>query len=225
VVDEAQDLSPMQLRMLTRRSLNGSMTIVGDIAQSTGAWAHGDWQEILDHLPERREPRRSELTVGYRIPGPAMDLAAKVLTKAAPDLNPPVAVRSEGDPPRIESVPADQELIDRLIVLATEEAAGDGIGNVAVITPRSLFDSVMAGFEAAGVPIGNASRDGLDNQITAVPVNLVKGLEVDVSVVLEPALMLSEEPQGYRSLYVAMTRATKRLAIVHAKPLPDVLGI
>ncbi|MEM9566274.1 MAG: UvrD-helicase domain-containing protein, partial [Actinomycetota bacterium] len=73
VVDEAQDLSPMQLRMLTRRSLNGSMTIVGDIAQSTGAWAHGDWDEILEHLPDRREPRRAELTVGYRIPAPVMD--------------------------------------------------------------------------------------------------------------------------------------------------------
>src|SRR5690606_22529362 len=67
VVDEAQDLSPMQLRMLTRRSLGGSMTIVGDIAQATGAWAHASWDEILEHLPDRRPPRRAELTVGYRI--------------------------------------------------------------------------------------------------------------------------------------------------------------
>ena len=225
VVDEAQDLSPMQLRMLTRRSLNGSMTIVGDIAQSTGAWAHGDWQEILEHLPERREPRRSELTVGYRIPGPAMDLAAKVLTKAAPDITPPVAVRSEGDAPRIESVPAGADAIEHLVALATEEAAGDGIGNVAIVVPRSMTDAVIDGFEAAGVAIGNAARDGLDNQITAVSVNLVKGLEVDVSIVVEPAKIVDEEPQGYRSLYVAMTRATKRLAILHAEPLPDVLGI
>ena len=70
VVDEAQDLSPMQLRMLNRRSLNGSMTVVGDIAQSTGEWAHRSWQEILDHLPDRRPPRRAELTVGYRLPAP-----------------------------------------------------------------------------------------------------------------------------------------------------------
>ena len=71
--------------------------------------------------------------------------------------------------------------------------------------------------------IGSATRDGLDNQITAVPVNLVKGLEVDVAVVVEPSLIVREEPQGYRSLYVAMTRATKRLVMVHANPLPDVL--
>ena len=70
VVDEAQDLSPMQLRMLNRRSLNGSMTVVGDIAQSTGAWAHADWEEILEHLPDRRPARRAELTIGYRLPRP-----------------------------------------------------------------------------------------------------------------------------------------------------------
>ena len=223
VVDEAQDLSPMQLRMLTRRSLNGSMTIVGDIAQSTGAWAHGDWQEILDHLPDRREPRRAELTVGYRIPGPAMELASKVLRVAAPDLTPPTAVRSEGDPPALIGVESDDGLIARLIELATAESERPGIGNVAVICPRSVYRPVVDGFAAAGVTIGSAPRDGLDKPITAVPVNLVKGLEVDVSIVVEPSLIVEEEPQGYRSLYVAMTRATKRLALVHARPLPAVL--
>ena len=89
VVDEAQDLSPMQLRMLNRRSLNGSMTVVGDIAQSTGAWAHADWDEVLVHLPDRRPPRRAELTIGYRLPGTNMRLAAKVLDLAAPGLRPP----------------------------------------------------------------------------------------------------------------------------------------
>jgi DNA helicase IV len=223
VVDEAQDLSPMQLRMLTRRSLNGSMTIVGDIAQSTGAWAHGDWQEILDHLPERREPRRSELTVGYRIPGPAMDLAAKVLVKAAPDLTPPVAVRTEGDVPLFVPVADPADRMARLIATVTEEAAGSGIGNVAVVCPQSLYREVVESFEAAGVAIGSAPRDGLDHQITAVPVNLVKGLEVDVAVVVEPDLIVQEEPQGYRSLYVAMTRATKRVVLLHAQPLPQIL--
>ena len=100
VVDEAQDLSPMQLRMLTRRSLNGSMTVVGDIAQSTGAWAHADWDEVLDQLPDRRPARRTELTIGYRLPGPNMALATKVLALAAPDLTPPSSVRQEGEEPR-----------------------------------------------------------------------------------------------------------------------------
>ncbi len=234
VVDEAQDLSPMQLRMLTRRSLNGSMTIVGDIAQSTGAWPHSDWSEILEHLPDRRQPRRAELTVGYRIPGPAMELASKVLTFAAPELTPPVSIRTEGDEPRFVGVAPGASgngasgdgggrLIDRLIEVVTEEAAGNGIGNVAVICPRSLYRSVVDGFTEAGVDIGSAPRDGLDHQITAVPVNLVKGLEVDVGIVVEPSLILAEEPQGYRSLYVAMTRATKRIALVHAQPLPEIL--
>ena len=90
----------MQLRMLNRRSLNGSMTVVGDIAQSTGAWAHADWAEILEQLPERRPPRRAELTIGYRLPGPNMALAAKVLALAAPGLRPPSSIRQAGDHPR-----------------------------------------------------------------------------------------------------------------------------
>lgn len=223
VVDEAQDLSPMQLRMLTRRSLNGSMTIVGDIAQSTGAWPHNSWDEILEHLPERRPPSMAELTVGYRIPGPAMELAGKILTEAAPDLKPPVSVRQDGDEPRFVEAPSIDELIETVISVVTEEAAVGDTGNVAVICPQSAYDSVVAGFEKADVRVGRAPRDGLDRQITVVPVNLVKGLEVDASVVVEPAAILDEEPQGARSLYVACTRATKRLAIVNARPLPDLL--
>ena len=111
-----------------------------------------------------------------------------------------------------------------MVTEVTAEAAGSGIGNVAVICPQSLYRAVVDGFADAGVEIGSAPRDGLDHQITAVPVNLVKGLEVDVGVVVEPALILDEEPQGYRSLYVAMTRATKRVVLIHAQPLPEVLG-
>lgn len=96
VVDEAQDLSPMQLRMLRRRSLNGSMTIVGDIAQSTGAWAHADWDEVLAHLPDRHPPRSAELTVGYRTPASLVGPAAAVLAVAAPQLTPPLPVRPGG---------------------------------------------------------------------------------------------------------------------------------
>ena len=228
VVDEAQDLSPMQLRMLTRRSLNGSMTIVGDIAQSTGAWAHGDWDEILEHLPDRKPPRRAELTVGYRIPGPSMDLAARILKVAAPDLQPPTSVRSEGEEPKFVPVRSANGSIPGLleaVVRTTREEVSDGAtGNLAVIAPRSLYSAIIEAFEAAGVTVGRAPRDGLAHQITVVPINLVKGLEVDVAVVVEPAAMWAEEPQPARSLYVACTRATKQLVIVHADPLPDVLA-
>src|SRR3546814_11598538 len=90
----------MQLRMHSRRSLNGTMTVVGDIAQSTGAWAHADWDEILEQLPDRRPARRTELTIGYRLPGPNMVLASRVLALAAPDPTPPSSVRQNGDGPR-----------------------------------------------------------------------------------------------------------------------------
>ncbi len=222
VVDEAQDLSPMQLRMLTRRSLNGSMTVVGDIAQSTGAWAHNDWSEVLQHLPNKKPSSRRYLTVGYRIPGPSMELAAKVLAIAAPELDPPVAVRTDGDEPRFVTATADG-LVDAVVAEAQSEARATEDGNVAVIASDSLYDMIVAGFESAGVSVGHAPRDGLEHPITVVPVSLVKGLEVDSAIVVEPAAILRDELQGTRSLYVAVTRATKRLALINVEPLPDFL--
>jgi len=220
VVDEAQDLSPMQLRMLNRRSLNGSMTIVGDIAQSTGSWAHADWNEVLEQLPERRAPRRTELTIGYRLPGPNMALAAKVLALAAPDLRPPSSVRQTGDEPRFVQAGPGQ-LAETVVEAALFERDTVHPGSVAVIVPDSLVGPVAEALEAADVPFGRAARNGLDTQITLVPVSLVKGLELDATVVVEPAAIVAEEPQGMRSLYVALTRATRRLAVIHARALPD----
>ncbi len=223
VVDEAQDLSPMQLRMLARRSLNGSMTVVGDIAQSTGAWAHADWDEILAELPDRKPPRRAELTVGYRIPAPNMELAARVLTEAAPQLSPPQSVRQEGRPPRFERVGADE--VGPAVAAAVVEEIGEvGNGNVGVIGPESLVEDLSQALTDAGIEHGRATQQGLDHQVTVVPVSLVKGLELDATVVVEPAAIVAEEAQGLRSLYVALTRATKLLTIVHAQPLPAVLA-
>lgn len=222
VVDEAQDLSPMDLRMLTRRSLNGSMTVVGDIAQSTGAWAHNSWDEVLEHLPRRREPNMVELTVGYRIPAPMMTLAARVLAQAAPGLKPPRAVRQDGAPPRVER--AVRGLGLTLGDLVREELDLADAGNIAVIHPASLGDELAAALDDAGITYGRANRRGLDQQLTLVPVGLVKGLEVDAAIVVEPARIVSEEAQGMRALYVALTRATKRLRVLHAEPLPDVLA-
>jgi DNA helicase IV len=227
VVDEAQDLSPMQLRMLTRRSLNGSMTVVGDIAQATGAWAHANWDEILAQLPDRRPSRRGELTIGYRIPAQNMAVAARVLAAAAPDLAPPRSIREGGEPPRFVAVEhangSSDELCAAVARVAMEELAAVGNGNVAVITPWSLVDVVSAALDTAGVAHGQANRHGLDQQVTIVPVTLAKGLELDASVVVEPAAIVAEEAQGLRALYVALTRATKRLAVVHAAPLPACL--
>ncbi len=222
VVDEAQDLSPMQLRMLERRSLSGSMTVVGDIAQATGVWAHRNWDEILENLPRKRVAQRAELSIGYRIPGPSMELAARVLAVAEPDLRPPSSVRQAGDPPRI--VPVDEaELAVRAAAVAVEERNAVDPGSVAVIAPDTLVDAVAGALDAAGVEFGRAARNGLESRVTLVPVSLVKGLELDAAVVVEPAAIVDEQAQGLRALYVALTRATKRLAIVHARPLPDAL--
>ncbi len=222
VVDEAQDLSPMQLRMLERRSLNGSMTVVGDIAQATGVWAHRGWDEILEHLPRKRPASRAELSIGYRIPGPTMDLAAKVLAVAEPDLRPPSSVRQAGDPPRVLRV-EEAELADKVAAVSVEERDTVDPGSVAVIAPDTLVEDVAAALARAGVEFGRAARNGLESRVTLVPVSLVKGLELDAAVVVEPAAIVDEAAQGLRALYVALTRATKRLAIVHARDLPDPL--
>ncbi|MBS1837517.1 MAG: AAA family ATPase, partial [Actinobacteria bacterium] len=222
VVDEAQDLSPMQLRVLDRRSLNGSMTIVGDIAQSTGSWAHDDWDSVLAHLPSRRPPRRAELTVGYRVPGPIMDVASKVLRLAAPGLQPPHSIRHLGDEPVVTAC-ADDGLDLEIADAVRRELKAVATGNVAVVVPGSLVDRVDLALSDAGIDHGRATRQGLDRQVTIVPTSLVKGLELDSVIVVEPAAILREEVRGPQSLYVSLTRSTKRLSIVHAEPLPAVL--
>ena len=235
-IDEAQDLSPMELRMVARRSLNGSLTVVGDIAQATGAWANSDWNSVISAFGSRHEPRISELTVGYRIPGPTMKLANRILPYAAPGLWPPTPVRSDGDEPQLvevhgslsDALPGDALLCDALlantliqVVLAELEAIGEG--NVAVIVPDSLLEAVSLAFETHEMPFGGPTRHGLDQQITVVPVRLVKGLEVDAAVVVEPLRIVKEEIEGFRSLYVALTRATKRVSVVYSEPLPELL--
>jgi DNA helicase IV len=220
VIDEAQDLSPMALRMVSRRSLNGSMTIVGDIAQATGSWARDSWDEVIEALPQRRPPARRELTTGYRIPAPAMALAAKVLTAAAPNLTPPVAIRTEGTEPLVQQV---DDLAAALPGAIQVELELVDAGNVAVIVPRSLLEPLSEALRRAGVAFGGATRAGLDQQVTLVPVQLVKGLEVDSAIVVEPSSIVHEERQGMRALYVALTRATKRVGVLHTDPLPEIL--
>lgn len=222
VIDEAQDLSPMQLRVLERRSLNGSMTVVGDIAQSTGAWAHDDWESVLEHLPSRRPPRFEELTIGYRVPGPIMDLAANVLRHVAPGLQPPSSIRHVGEPPLLLSVDPD-ELAEELADLVRAELKAVGSGNVALVVPASMTERVDEILSMSGIEHGRANRQGLERQVTVVTPTLVKGLELDSVVVVEPRLILEEEARGPQALYVALTRSTKRLGIVFTGELPEIL--
>ncbi|MCY3862877.1 MAG: AAA family ATPase [bacterium] len=254
VVDEAQDLSPMQLRMISRRSLNGSMTVVGDIAQATSAWGHDTWDSVIEHLPSHREPRFSELTIGYRLPEPIMDVAAKVLDAAMPGLVPPQSIRTEGRPPRFvpvfghqspasgngqgngqgresshvshaghanESIPTS--LTAAVVGEVKAELSALANGNLAVICHNDLADAISEALTAAEVDHGLVYERGLESRVTITPVELVKGLEVDTAIVVEPADICEKLPKGMQALYVAMTRATQRLVVVHARPLPEPL--
>jgi hypothetical protein len=233
VVDETQDLSPMQLRMVARRSLSGSMTIVGDVAQATGPWAPASWSQVVDHLPARRGWRLVELTVNYRTPSEIMELASRVLEQVAPGMRSPDSVRASGRTPRVVSVPradgfawaAEGRGAGDLAAAVVEQVAGPQDGTAAVLVPPSLLDGVGAAMTAAGVEFGTAGRDALDLQVTLLTVDDAKGLEFDSVTVVEPARMVSESPQGLRALYVAFTRATQRLTIVHADPVPAALGV
>ena len=151
-----------------------------------------------------------------------MELAAKVLTEAAPGLKPPVAIRNEGTAPIITKVDDVEAAIPAAIRRELDEI---GEGNVAVVVPRSMVEPLSAVLAAAEVDFGTASRSGLDRRVAVVPVQLVKGLEVDAVLVVEPSRIVAEERQGMRALYVALTRATKRVGIVHADPLPRVLQL
>ena len=133
LVDEAQDLSPMQLRMLARRCPGGSMTLVGDLGQASGPWAPARWEDVLTHLPVRRPPARAELSVNYRTPSEVMDLAARVLEAATPGLAPPASVRSAGIDPLMTAATPDG-LAPMVAAVATSEleAVGDGADGVVV---------------------------------------------------------------------------------------------
>ncbi|MEY2478143.1 MAG: hypothetical protein QOG87_3458 [Actinomycetota bacterium] len=220
VVDEAQDLSPMQLRVLARRSLAGSMTVVGDIAQGTGHWAPDRWEQVLEHLPARADAHLVELTVNYRTPGEIMDLATRLLPEAAPGVRPPRSVRRTGEGPRV--VQAGEDLASR--VAEVVRALADEPGTVAVIAPPSLSDAVGRAFDAGGVAYGDPASSGLDAHVTLLPLTTAKGLEFDQVVVVEPSRLVREAPQGLRALFVALTRPTRSLTIVHAEPLPDALA-
>ena len=223
VVDEAQDLTPMQLRMLTRRSLNGSMTLVGDVAQATGAWAPSGWEDVLAHLPTRRGTHIVELSVNYRTPAEIMEVAGRVLAAAIPGASPPDSVRSTGVSPAAVAV-APHRLAPEVTAAARAELAEVGGGSVAVITPASLVDELRCALSDSELEVGEAATRGLDAPVTLVPVEIVKGLEFDAVVVVEPARIVREASNGLQALYVSLTRATKRLTIVHAEPLPEVLG-
>ena len=222
VVDEAQDLSPMELRVVDRRSLNGSITIVGDVAQSTSPGGHDDWDAVLERLPQKRPPRTAELLVGYRVPAPSMRFAARVLPLAAPGLAAPSSIRETGDEPVVTGT-SDAGFDEALADAVRREVIAAGSGNVAVVAALDWVERCEDALTGQGVDFGRAQKGHLDHQVTVAPVRLVKGLEVDSCIVVEPSAILDGEHRGAQNLYVALTRATKRLTVLHVAPLPAVL--
>ncbi len=223
VVDEVQDLTPMQLRMVTRRSLSGSMTVVGDIAQATGPLAPNDWKDVLEHLPSRKTPRVVGLSVGYRIPAQIMELADKVMHAATPGLRAPRSVRDGDQVPVITAVESADALYEAVIARANVLLQQSGGGRTAIICPDDMVDQMSSALDAASVPHGRAQAAGLDENLSIVPASLAKGLELDDVIVVEPSAIVADDAQGLRLLYVTLTRSTRSLTVVHRMPLPDAM--
>ncbi|MDQ4096464.1 MAG: ATP-binding domain-containing protein, partial [Actinomycetota bacterium] len=218
LVDEAQDLSPMQARMIGRRVPNGSMTIVGDLGQASGDHAARSWEDLIHHLPHRRQARIAELSVNYRTPSEVMELAARILETATPGLAPPRSVRSAGEWPTFTQVPAS-ELVTAAAEAARTQLGATARGRVAVIAASALVEELRAALDAPDT--GSAV---LEQPIAVFTVEGVKGLEFDAVVVVEPADIVEERSNGLRGLYVALTRTTRALHVVHHRPLPDMMA-
>jgi DNA helicase IV len=221
VADEAQDLSPMQLRMLGRRSINGSMTLVGDIAQATGPWAPASWKDVLHYLPEHWPNRLVELTIGYRTPSEAMSLAAGVLAETKLGLQAPNPVRSSGNEPRLEIVDVEQ-LAKTSAAVVEEEIQAVAGGTVAIVAPNEMLKDLAEALTAAGVSFDEASGR-LEAPVALLPAEMAKGLEFDSVVVVEPLAIVAETPHGLRALYVSLTRTTNRLSVIASAPFPPYL--
>ena len=210
IVDEAQDLTPMQLRMIARRAA-GSFTLLGDVAQATGPVPYPSWGELLAQLPGGEDAETQELKHAYRVPREIMALALPLLAHIAADVEPPVAYRYGAEPPRVVRTGSPMDT-------AYEEAAtlAGAEGLLAVIAPASLRGEVVA--------TPGSLFD--DSRVAVLTPRESKGMEFDHVIVVEPALIVEEGAggQGLRELYVALTRPTTTLVIVHDRPLPPELG-
>ena len=217
VVDEAQDLSPMQLRMLARRARHASMTVLGDLAQATGPASPGSWEETLAHLGDPDNAQRAELTMGYRLPGAFLELANRLLAMAAPGVAPSRSAREDGDPPDAHALTAD-ELVPA--VAAHAHALAKEFATVAVVAAVPRVDELRRAIEELGVVLAEPGEVSPDRPLVVVPAPLAKGLEFDAVIVVEPAEIMADDPHGVRLLFVALTRAVQHLALAHAEPLP-----
>ncbi|MEU5594513.1 AAA family ATPase [Streptomyces sp. NPDC020298] len=224
VVDEAQDLTPMQARSLRRRSAaHGSMTILGDLAQATGPHAHTDWDRLGTLLSDHGDWRVAELTTSYRVPAEIMEFVAPLARTIAPALPYPQAVRAAGED-AVRTVATDPwKLLDDTVAQATRligTSDGQTLRSVAVIVPddSGWLDEISRHLDLA---------DGITEQgreaVSVLAAAQAKGMEYDHVLVVEPATIADRGPAGLRQLYVALTRSTQSLTVLHTSPLPEVL--
>ncbi|GHH44313.1 DNA helicase IV [Streptomyces umbrinus] len=211
VIDEAQDLSPMECRAIGRRAVYGSLTVLGDLAQGTTPWAAREWGELLGHLG-RPEAVVVPLTTGFRVPQAVVELANRVLAKLDVGVPAGQSLRRDGE---LRLLPTDD------VPGETVEAVRRALsyeGSVGVITADSDVVRVREALGDAGIEA--AEVDQLGARVTVLGAGLAKGLEYDHVVAVEPAAIVEGETRGLHRLYVVLTRAVSRLDVVHARPLP-----
>ncbi|MFC8711322.1 HelD family protein [Streptomyces sp. NPDC057197] len=245
VVDEAQDLSPMECRAIARRAPYASLTVLGDLAQGTTPWAAGTWSELLAHLGRPQAPV-VRLTTGFRVPRAVVELSNRLLARLDADVPPARSLRGDGEL-RLREVAADGTAdgpVGGALTAAVVAAVRDALareGSVGVITADAETGRTLAALAAAGIPAagpdgpnGPDGPDGPDGggspgpgsgprppaRVTVLPAGLAKGLEYDHVVAVEPAAIAEAEDRGLNRLYVVLTRAVSRLDVVHARPLP-----
>ena len=217
VVDEAQDLSPMQCRAIARRSEHGSITLLGDLAQGTAPWAATDWRETLRHLG-KPDAAVVPLTVGFRVPAAVVAFANRLLPALAVAVPPAESLRRDGTlDVRTVADPVSA-------VVPEVRTALSYPGSVAVIAADAQVESVRSALADAGIATMTPDDPAGDARVTVVAATLAKGLEYDHVIVVEPARIVAAEPRGLHRLYVVLTRAVSRLAVLHSEPLPEPLN-
>ncbi|MFF2222748.1 HelD family protein [Streptomyces globisporus] len=225
VLDEAQDLSPMQYRAVGRRCSTGSATVLGDLAQGTTPWSTESWGEALFHLG-KADAVVEELTAGFRVPREVIAYASRLLPAISPGLAAVESVRESPGSLAVREVPGGVADLDAAVVAACEESLRHE-GSIGLIAADARIPGLGAALEAAGhAYLAPGEETTAASRLTLVPASLAKGLEYDYVVLDEPAAVVDGEPDertGLRRLYVALTRAVSGLTVLHAAPLPEAL--
>nr|WP_225890409.1 MULTISPECIES: UvrD-helicase domain-containing protein [Streptomyces] len=221
VLDEAQDLSPMQYRAVGRRCSTGSATVLGDLAQGTTPWATRSWDEALAHLG-KSDGVVEELTAGFRVPTDVITYASRLLPHIAPGLTPVASVRENPGFFDLREISGTAD-----VVTACEELLRNE-GSTGLIAADARVPALAQALTAAGIPyLAPGEETTAETRLTLVPASLAKGLEYDYVVLDEPQAVVDGEPDertGLRRLYVALTRAVSGLIVTHTAPLPAQLA-